>query len=838
MMNDILNNSNISYDTLKNPPAFFWPSFMWIWNKKLDNAEIRKCLEEFKEMGSKTIWTLPISLDFANEVPTTLDKEFLSDDFFEVFNKFLDDTEELGLVNWITDEPAYPSGSLCGKLVKENPEISLKYLALSEFESEAPYNVPDNALIAFSNGKSYKKGETVPKGNISLVLICDFPDGAWLKPYPDILQKKSVDLYIEKCYEKYKEHIGDRFGKSVIAVFNDEANYIILPPWNDELEPKFFERYGYSLTENILAIFRRGDNEAECKVRVDFADMWSDIISENFFGRLKKWCNDNGLLFIGHLNGDHQSNASAIYGMGSTFKCMRKFDIPGVDVIWRQLYPDGNRHIKADFGGGVVYEYPDNMPDKDHHFPKFASSVAHQGKYPYALSESFAIYGSGITFTLMKKLVDYQYVRGINLLTMSCSFLDKTGKSIVNARPNFHSGNPTFNNMKPFQEYTARLSYLLSRGRSVAESCLYFPIRDLWAKSDDYDKVIAENDAFAEKLINNRIEFDFVDDGAIEEATVVDGRLAVGNMKYKRIFITHTEYMSKASKKMLEDFERAGGEIIFCNAEADVDLSLSCCKVKSLNNNIKVLKRIIGSSELYFIVNEGSSSLEELEFEINLPCYSFSAEDCSFKKLTVKQNGRKTTLTHHFDNWESLVLLFTDEAVSFIEKVPFENKVIAEITDCTLQKVESYVITENEILRTKVTEDTISAEFGDWQKYLGNDFSGTAKYTFAFNADADSAKKARIIDLSSLANHCKLYLNGEFVSEKAWAPFVFDIEGKLKVGENVFEAYVTNTLANQYVTTKALDGYTEGIGPYHAIAREFEKQDTASGIFKNPLIKY
>ena len=312
MKNEIYNNESINYDALKNPPSFFWPSFMWIWNKKLDNKELRKCLEEFKAMGSKTIWTLPISRDFEKEVPSTLDKEFLSDGFFDVFKKFLDDTDDLGLVNWITDEPAYPSGSLCGKLVKENPEIVLHYLNLSEFESDSPYLVPDDALIAFSDGVGYKKGETIPAGKISLVSICKFPDTAWINPYPDILKKKSVDLYIEKCYEKYKKHIGDRFGNSVVAVFDDEASYVILPPWNDELEARFFERYGYSITEKILAVFKRGDDEASCKVRVDFADMWSDMVSENFFGRLGDWCRENGLLFIGHLNGDHQSNASAI----------------------------------------------------------------------------------------------------------------------------------------------------------------------------------------------------------------------------------------------------------------------------------------------------------------------------------------------------------------------------------------------------------------------------------------------------------------------------------------------------------------------------------------------
>ncbi len=838
MNNQIYNNDKIDYSALKNPHSFFWPSFMWIWNAKLDNAVLRERLEEFNEMGSKTIWTLPISLDFGGHLPTTLDKEFLSDEFFEVFKKFLEDTDDLGLVNWITDEPAYPSGSLCGKIVEENPELISRYLYLEELNFEAPYTVPENALVAFSDGKSYKKGEVIPAGNVSVVLIGESPASKDVLAYPDLFNEKSVDIYIEKCYEKYKEKVGEHFGSSVLAVFNDEASCRITPPWNDKFEEKFFGRYGYSLIENILPLFRRNSDEKECKIRVDFADFWSDILAENFFGRLKKWCNDNNLLFIGHLGGEHVTDASAVYSMGSTFKCFRNFDIPGVDVIWRQLFPDGNRHILADFGNGVAYEYPDNMPDKDHHFPKFASSVAHQGKLPYALSESYAIYGSGITFGLMKKLVDYQYVRGINLLTMSCSFLDKTGISMANARPNFHSDNPTFNKMRLFQEYTARLSYLLSRGKSTAESCLYIPIRDMWAKNDDYNKIVSENDVFAEKLINNRIEFDFVDDIAIENAEIANGCLKVGEMHYKRIYITYSSYMSEKAKAVLAQFKNAGGEIIYCDQNTMPDISLAPCKVNSLNNNIKTLERNVDGAKLFFIVNEGAKAYETIEFNTDLPCYAFSAETATFCKMPVTVDGNKTVLNHEFDNWESLVLLFTNDDIAFTDMPQLENKVLAEISECTLQKIENYVITEKEIVRSNLSEEAIPASFEEWQKYLGKDFSGTAKYSFSFNADENAASKAKIIDFVNLANHCVLYLNGEYISEKAWSPFVFDIEGKLKVGENRFEAYVTNTLANQYVNTTALDVYNGGIGPYHTIAKEFEKQDTASGIFENPLIKY
>ena len=57
------------------------------------------------------------------------------------------------------------------------------------------------------------------------------------------------------------------------------------------------------------------------------------------------------------------------------------------------------------------------LPGRDNqsNFPVYAASVAHQNAVRFAFTESFCVYGNGLTPAQMKWLIDYQYVRGINL---------------------------------------------------------------------------------------------------------------------------------------------------------------------------------------------------------------------------------------------------------------------------------------------------------------------------------------------------------------------------------------------------------------------------------------
>ena len=150
-------------------------------------------------------------------------------------------------------------------------------------------------------------------------------------------------------------------------------------------------------------------------------------------------------------------------------------DVPGVDVIWRQLWPGGNNH----------------------HFPKYASTVSHQSGLPWSLTESFAVYGSGLTPSQMKWISNYQYVRGINLSVLSCYPQSTKDWFLGGIRPMFGPGNPLWQYMDDYHGYLGRLGYLLSLGNPYIKIALYYPISDIWAGGLELDSVCSSNDELA-----------------------------------------------------------------------------------------------------------------------------------------------------------------------------------------------------------------------------------------------------------------------------------------------------------------------------------------------------
>ena len=59
-----------------------------------------------------------------------------------------------------------------------------------------------------------------------------------------------------------------------------------------------------------------------------------------FMDKIRRWDEQNGLLSSGHLNGEDIPEYSSRYGFGALLRALRAMDVPVVDVIWRQLFPE------------------------------------------------------------------------------------------------------------------------------------------------------------------------------------------------------------------------------------------------------------------------------------------------------------------------------------------------------------------------------------------------------------------------------------------------------------------------------------------------------------------
>ncbi|MCL4852246.1 MAG: hypothetical protein KJZ78_12805, partial [Bryobacteraceae bacterium] len=320
-----------------------------------------------------------------------LDVEYLSDEYFSRYRLAMDEAKRLGMKAWLYDEGGWPAGSATGRVVKSDPNLAAQTL-VAERRPLAPGEkpvTPPGAVAAF-----------IENGNVLVVCRIERSSAGpnYLHVASDHLNPAATQRFIELTHERYRRFMPEYLGSLLPWAFNDEAAAPrFIPgkqmPWTGALPQIFREQKGYDLIETLPSLLADPPAQtAEAKrARIDFFDVWSDLFQKAFLLPIRDWCRTYGILSSGHFGGEDETMGSALYGYGHILRAMRGMDLPGVDTIWRQLFPG----------------------QRNHHFPRYAGSVARQNGQN-AVTESYGVYGNGLTLAEMKWLVDYQYVRGCN----------------------------------------------------------------------------------------------------------------------------------------------------------------------------------------------------------------------------------------------------------------------------------------------------------------------------------------------------------------------------------------------------------------------------------------
>ena len=82
-----------------------------------------------------------------------------------------------------------------------------------------------------------------------------------------------------------------------------------------------------------------GPSENGKKAAADYYNLVSELFAKNYFERLRAWCRKNNIASSGHLNGEHETLGCIKYGFNHVMRQLRCFDIPGINTIWRQIFP-------------------------------------------------------------------------------------------------------------------------------------------------------------------------------------------------------------------------------------------------------------------------------------------------------------------------------------------------------------------------------------------------------------------------------------------------------------------------------------------------------------------
>lgn len=654
------------------PPSQYSSQVTWGWSGVITREVIARDLDKLLGMNIHQAWVEP---GRNPEAP------YLSPAYFENVKIAVEEAKKRGMHLWFDDDGGYPSGFAGGKFTTERPEFRMKALAPVEQKPVAAGETfsiaPDATTICVAalnldtgaaqllEPKAGKVEWTAPASGRWAVAVSRwaFRSGVTKSAnnksggkdgehsLMDYLSPEANQLFITWTYEQYKKAVGEEFGKTFLGFRGDEASYNF-NPWTPDFPEQFQKRKGYDIRPHLAAISAiqvgarggRGNAapvaanlDAAHRAYADYCDVWSDLFAQNFFSAGGKWAADNHLEMQTHI--EHEEILTQLASSnGDFFKCMRDVQVPGIDVIWHQLWHD----VVADF-------------------PKLASSSTHLNGHPQAMSESFAAMNGNYPTPNLEEagwILNHQIGLGIThfeFMSMGASTGARRtppaapapaagpGKEapalMKGAAPNGYRyiNDPKFPELA---QYVNRTTYALAQGRPAAQVGVYMPSTSIWFGGTAVNRSFL---ATVHALLEHQQDLDFVDEYALTKSLKRRGGELVNlsGQAYRGVVVPPIDVISKAALANLKAFAQGGGKVVFLGAApalvadqsfltasgpADISWAVteptgevtakvlaalpeSDLVVDQATTGLKYNHRHLKDGDVYFLFNEGETAL-------------------------------------------------------------------------------------------------------------------------------------------------------------------------------------------------------------------------------------
>ena len=495
----------------KNVDKKYRPIPFWSWNEKLDTEETKRQIGLMDEAGIG---------GYFMHARGGLMTEYMGEEWFDNVRASIEEGDKRGMHSWAYDENGWPSGFGGGKVNGLGDEYRQKSLHCEPLTDENK-DLPNTLLI--KNGNRY------------FYLINEF--------YVDTLDAKVIKKFIEEIYQAYY----DKLGSSFDGFFTDEPQILRGDgyPWSFILEETFSGRYGYSLIENLDALFF--DIEGCEDIRVDYWRMITDLFSDAFFKQIYDWCDAHGYKLTGHLVLEEDLMSQTVSN-GACMPHYEYFHIPGMDWL-----------------GRPVTECLTPM--------QLSSASAQLGK-KQILTETYAASGHSVSHAELKRIMEWQMVHGVNLL---CTHLEGYSLRGIRKRdypPAMYYQQPWWPDMKVFFDSMSRVGMLIAEGGLNVDTLLIHPQTTAWTiyngvefTAESSRKIREYNDSFLadmRSIEDKHVEYHLGDETLMRRhARVENGELVIGQMRYKTVVMpTRYTRLLDETKKLLDEFRAAGGRII------------------------------------------------------------------------------------------------------------------------------------------------------------------------------------------------------------------------------------------------------------------------------------
>ncbi|MHB9029115.1 MAG: glycosyl hydrolase, partial [Candidatus Latescibacterota bacterium] len=528
-----------------NPSRQYRPAPFWSWNDVMEPSEIENRIRDMKRKGFG---------GFFMHARQGLRTKYLSDDWMRAIRRGVETARELEIEAWLYDEDRWPSGFAGEKTTEGHDE----YLALAlTWTEDASVLEPDILERAVAFTRKGEDGRTQllreRPGDLSGAGVFyerrSTRGGARYngEGYPDLLNPDTVREFLDNTYERYSKLFRYDFGKYMPGIFTDEPNVNrtvkLRPsddqtPWSFPWTPGFAEYFekihGYSPLDQLHYLL---DSSPEgFKFRHDFWRTVSERFVESYSVLLAGWCKERELLFTGHYLFEDDFRRMILSG-GSVMAHYEYMDVPGIDHLGRCI--------------------------GDPWTVKQAASVANQLGKKRVVSELFGASGQDLTLEDMKWIADYNLALGVTFLCPHLVQFSLKGDGKRDFPPTISDHQPYWEQFRVMNDYLARASWAVSRGKSAAETLVLHPVGSAYGALDmgaedggrELQTVETSFRDLVGELLAEHIDFDLGDERIlIAHGKSEGGRLTVGEMRYRAVALPYALTWLSSTLDLLDSF--------------------------------------------------------------------------------------------------------------------------------------------------------------------------------------------------------------------------------------------------------------------------------------------
>ncbi|NMA19874.1 MAG: hypothetical protein GX927_04770 [Lentisphaerae bacterium] len=437
----------------------------------------------------------------------------------------------------------------------------------------------------------------LPEGlwRVYFVLTADPSLQGLFANYITMLSPESCRHLINEVHEKVYARFAPYFGNTFAGFFSDEPAFgncdgqygydscdhrmgqlRRIYSWWDTLPELLAQKTGLprdAVMAKLPALWDDVDGASDL-FRVAYMDVITELWRANFSRQIGRWCEERGVQYIGHVLEDQGCHFHTGWGCGHFFRSMEGQHMAGLDIVLNQMVP-GFRTIKHATNSSskeydsVFYHYT---------LAKLGASLAHLTPHMQnrAICEVFGAYGWTCGLPVMRAIFNHFLSNGTNhfiphaysmhlpgTVRESCDEGTQAppGYCMTHLAPTFYFGglNPQYRQFGALMQYVQRVSHLISSGVHLADVALFYAAEADWAGCP-----IRGMDDVAMTLSRAGIDFDFVPSDALyDNSAVKDNRLLLNQETYGALVVPMSESLPEKLLRRFAELSAQGLPVLF-----------------------------------------------------------------------------------------------------------------------------------------------------------------------------------------------------------------------------------------------------------------------------------